>query len=166
MDVYLFGELKEKIKDKKTNPGIPSKLSLEKRDDIENVYDLLDILKIDLDEISHIFINGKYCGPGKIIKSNDRIGLFPKNMALNFVEVEQNNPIRVQIKLNKELKKFDRIRELKLTIPEGSNIRFLLQKLNLDPDLEKLEIKKNGIQITNLQSVLNNEDTISIGLEL
>jgi len=164
MDIYLFGELKEKIKDKKTNPGIPSKFSFEKRDNIENVYDLLKILKIDLNEISHIFINGKYCGPGKILKPNDRIGLFPKNMALNFVEVEQNNPIQVQIRLNKELREFDKIRKLKLNIPEGSNIRFLLHKLNLDPDLEKFEIKKNGNQITNLQSVINNEDSISIEL--
>lgn len=163
IDIYLFGELKEKFDDRKRNPGIPTKYSLDKSEKIKTVYDLLKILKTDLNEISHIFVNGKYCGPGKTLNVNDRIGLFPKNMALNFVEIEQNNPIQVKVRLNKGLKKFDRRKLIRLNLPEGSNIKFLLHKLNLEPDLERFKIKKNGNPINNLKNIVHNEDSIIIG---
>ena len=51
------------------------------------VYDIVEKFAIDEDELSHIFVNGKYCGIEKEVRDGDRVGLFPKNMALMFAEI-------------------------------------------------------------------------------
>lgn len=162
IDTYLYGNLKRKIKNKERNGGIPLKLSLDKNENIDTVYDILRILKIKPREISHIFVNGKYCGPGRQIKAGDRLGLFPRNMGLNFVEIEQNNPISVKIRLSDVINKPNWRRKLRLNIPEGSTIEFLLDKLIFTIDTEKLEIRKNGKKIEDLKSIIHDGDFIII----
>jgi len=162
IETNLYGDLKQKIESKKNNRGIPLKLYLNKSENTDAVYDILRILKIKPREISHIFVNGKYCGPGKQIKAGDRIGLFPKNMGLNFVEIEQNNPISVKIRLSEDINEPNWRRKLRLNIPEGSNIEFLLDKLIFTLDTEKLEIRKNGKKIEDLKSIVHDGDSIII----
>ena len=86
----LYGDLREKGPPLVDEHGIPSTLSLK----VNNFKTILDILKqfnIEPLEISHIFVNGRYCNPSMEIKDGDRIGLFPKRMGLIFLEITQNN---------------------------------------------------------------------------
>jgi hypothetical protein len=69
--------------------GLPVTIKIENTS-IHTVYDILEKFTINEDELSHIFVNGKYCGIGKKVKNGDRVGLFPKNMALIFVEIQLN----------------------------------------------------------------------------
>ena len=51
------------------------------------VYEILKKFAITEEELSHIFVNSRYCGIDKEVNNGDRVGLFPKNMALLFVEI-------------------------------------------------------------------------------
>ncbi|MHA1679050.1 MAG: hypothetical protein ACTSW3_09780 [Promethearchaeota archaeon] len=43
---------------------------------------MLSKLSIEESEVSHIFVNGIYSGKNKKVRDGDRVGLFPKRMAL------------------------------------------------------------------------------------
>ncbi|TXT59438.1 MAG: hypothetical protein BAJALOKI2v1_210039 [Promethearchaeota archaeon] len=160
--LYLYGNLKKEIDSQKSHPGLPAKFEHKVKENETSVKDILKELKIDPNKISHIFVNGKYCGLGKRVKKSDRIGLFPRNMALNFVEIEKNNPIYVKIKILGELANHRNISEFRTRIPEGSTLNYLLQKLNLKKEYENLEISINGEQIKSLEQIIYNEDSLTI----
>ena len=87
--IKLYGKLRENVKDVDLEKGLPVTIKIEDTS-IHAVYDILEKFAINEDELSHIFVNGKYCGIGKRVKNGDRVGLFPKNMALMFVEIQLN----------------------------------------------------------------------------
>jgi len=84
--VKLYGKLRRNFKDVDLERGLPVTLNIE-RSNVHFVYDIVEKFAISEDELSHIFVNGKYCGIGKEIRDGDRVGLFPKNMALMFAEI-------------------------------------------------------------------------------
>lgn len=86
--VKLYGDLRKKTLQHNSNAGAPSTLNLED-DEIKKVFDILKKLTIEETEISHIFVNHKYSKLQKEVKDGDRVGLFPKNMGLIFVEIIQ-----------------------------------------------------------------------------
>ncbi len=85
--VKLYGDLVEKAPQLGNNFGTPSNLIIE-TDEVKSVIDILNKYFITTDEISHIFVNGKYSGLGKEVKNGDRVGIFPKRMGLIFVEIK------------------------------------------------------------------------------
>ena len=84
--IKLYGNLREHVKDVDLERGFPVTFNIEESV-IHFVYDIVEKFAISEDELSHIFVNGKYCGIGKEVKDGDRVGLFPKNMALMFAEI-------------------------------------------------------------------------------
>ena len=90
MILKLYGDLREKGPHLIDKNGIPSTLSL-KVNNFKNILDILKKFNIEPLEISHIFVNGRYCNPNMEIKDGDRIGLFPKRMGLIFLEITKNN---------------------------------------------------------------------------
>ncbi len=84
--VMLYGKLRENVKDVDLENGLPVTLNIEKSN-VYFVYDIIEKFAISEDELSHIFVNSKYCGIGKEIRDGDRVGLFPNNMALMFAEI-------------------------------------------------------------------------------
>ena len=84
--IKLYGKLRENVKGIDLEEGLPATFNIDD-DNIRFVYDILEKFTISEDELSHIFVNGKYCGIGKEIREGDRIALFPTNMALIFVEI-------------------------------------------------------------------------------
>lgn len=85
--VKLYGDLREKLTQINNENGLPSTLNIE-IDGITTVLDILNKFGITQEEISHIFVNSKFSGTKKDIKSGDRIGIFPKRMGLIFVEIK------------------------------------------------------------------------------
>ena len=84
--VKLYGKLREKVKEFNLEEGLPVSFNIEPSE-VHLVYDILEKFEIQQSELSHIFVNGKYSEVGKEVTDGDRIGLFPKNMALLFVEI-------------------------------------------------------------------------------
>lgn len=84
--VKLYGKLKEKVKEFKSDEGFPISMNINP-DEVHIVHDILEKFAIYEEELSHIFVNSKYCGIDKKINNGDRVGLFPRNMALLFVEL-------------------------------------------------------------------------------
>lgn len=84
--IKLYGNLRENVKDVNLKKGLPVTFNVEDRN-IHFVYDIVEKFRIREGDISHIFVNGKFCGIEKEINDGDRVGLFPKNMALIFVEI-------------------------------------------------------------------------------
>ena len=84
IQVKFYGDLKEKIQPQQTTDvGSPSIVNIENKG-INNVSDVLKMYSIEENEISHIFINGKYSGISKKINFGDKviIAIFPKNMGV------------------------------------------------------------------------------------
>ena len=84
--VKLYGKLRENVKDVDLERGLPVTLNIESSN-VHYIYDIVEKFAISEDELSHIFVNGKYYGIGKEVRDGDRVGLFPKNMALMFAEI-------------------------------------------------------------------------------
>ncbi|MHA1195845.1 MAG: MoaD/ThiS family protein [Promethearchaeota archaeon] len=81
IQVKLFGDLRSKVKEKPIEGALPTRISLDESG-IERVSDILSKLSIEESEVSHIFVNGIYSGKNKKVRDGDRVGLFPKRMAL------------------------------------------------------------------------------------
>ena len=158
--VKLYGELKDKLKEQSYSAGTPSTAYF-KDNEIEVVSDILKKLNIDGSEISHIFVNGKYCGSGKQLNEGDRLGLFPKNMALNFIEIARNNLIYITVKLFADLRKFGAPKSI-IYIPEGSTLKNVLKKYKISRDKQKLIILINRKPCYDNNFVLKNGDTIAL----
>ena len=86
----MYGKLRENVKDVDLEKGLPFTLKIEESN-VHIVNDIVDKFAIREDELSHIFVNGKYCGIGKEVREGDRVGLFPKNMALMFAEIRDKS---------------------------------------------------------------------------
>ena len=80
IQVKFYGDLKEKIQQQTNDVGSPSIVHIENK--INNVSDVLKMYTIEENEISHIFINGKYSGISKKINFGDKVAIFPKNMGV------------------------------------------------------------------------------------
>ena len=88
--IKLYGKLRENVRVVDLERGLPVTLNIE-LSNVHFVYDIVEKFAISEDELSHIFVNGKYCGIGKKIRDGDRVGLFPKNMALIFAEIRDKS---------------------------------------------------------------------------
>lgn len=160
--VVLYGVLKKRIKSTNQDPGSLLKLKLNTKEKSYTIYDILKELDLKENEISHIFVNGNYCGMGTQLTDGDRVGLFPKEMALIFAEIEKNNAIQIRIRLPKNLQKKFQKSEAFLTIPKGSNLRYLLKKINLLKDLRDLQIFVNESEVQELIFILQEGDFVKI----
>ncbi len=79
INVRLFGELKS------IAPGLDKSGIIglmEVGEDLGNIQELLDYLGLDLEQTSHLFLNGDYSGPGRPIEDGDTVSVFPRDMAL------------------------------------------------------------------------------------
>jgi hypothetical protein len=82
-------------------------------------------------------------------------------MGLIFAEIEKNHAIAVIIQLKNELKNFRKPSEFIIRIPKGSNINYLLERLNL-LKFEDIEIFVNERKVLDIETVLNEQDRVQI----
>jgi len=162
ISVKLYGDLGKKFPHKRYSIGIPHTLEIE-TDMLKTVLDIIKDLDINSDEISHIFINGIYSGPGKLVKKGDRVGIFPKRMGLMFKEITQIKSIYVKIILHDRLRKFGPT-EAVIDLPEGSTIKSILNKYRISQLNDRLEIIINGKPIHNINYVIKDWDNMAIFL--
>jgi len=80
IQVKLFGDLRKKTQ-QQISGSSSLKLSINNIN-LNRVKDILRKFSIEEDEVSHIFVNGRYSGFKKNVKNGDAISLFPKNMGL------------------------------------------------------------------------------------
>jgi len=125
------------------------------------VSDILDELGISESEISHIFVNNQYCGIGKKVNNGDRIGIFPKNMAIMFAEIPKINAIYITVKLFANLREYGPSKSL-MDVPEGSTIKTLIKKYNIPKKEGKLITLINGQPCHENDCVLHDGDTVAI----
>ena len=85
--IKLYEDLRKKIDHLPSYHRETNTLNIE-INNIKNVLDILDKLMINKEEISHIFVNNKYSKLEKEVKNGDRVGIFPKRMAILFVEIK------------------------------------------------------------------------------
>jgi len=85
--IKLYGDLRKKVDNLPSYHRETNTLNIE-INNIKNVLDILDKLRINKEEISHIFVNNKYSKLEKEVKNGDRVGIFPKRMAILFVEIK------------------------------------------------------------------------------
>ncbi|MFX1586635.1 MAG: MoaD/ThiS family protein [Promethearchaeota archaeon] len=159
--VVLYGDLK-KDQQGANRDSSPLLISI-KNNEIKTVYDILENLNIKEEKVSHIFVNHKYCGPGKEMKEGDRIALFPKRMALMFVEIPQSNSIEVRVMLSADLRKYGPEKSV-IAVPEGSNLRRIFEKYNITKEERNLTTKINGIACYDKKYVLKNGDLVSFNI--
>lgn len=81
MDVKLYGKLRELA------PNLDSRTSTVGVMEIDmetpaRVSDILEELKLENDEISHVFVNGTYSSVTRKLKENDKVAIFPVDMGL------------------------------------------------------------------------------------
>ena len=88
--IKLYGKLGENLKNVDLEKGLPVTFNIEESD-VHFVHEIVEKFAISEDNLSHIFVNGKYCGIGKNIRDGDRVGMFPKNMALMFAEIRDKS---------------------------------------------------------------------------
>ncbi|MFX0026399.1 MAG: MoaD/ThiS family protein [Candidatus Hermodarchaeota archaeon] len=162
IEVLLYGDLKQTDQQGVNRDSNPLLIKI-KNNEIKTVYDILENLDINEEKVSHIFVNHKYCGPGKEIKEGDRVALFPKRMALMFVEIPQSNSIEVRVKLSADLRKYGPEESI-IAIPEGSNIRKIFEKYNITKEGRSLTIMINGIACHDKKWVLKNGDLITFSI--
>jgi len=155
--VKLYGKLSERGKENVREKGLPATLDIEIRDSI-TIVDILQRLKIEEKEISHIFLNGVYIGPGTQIKVGDRIGIFPTNMALMFAEIPDLNSIHITVKTFK----INGEPEFHIKIPRGSLLNSIIRKLNLSNQFPNYKILVNGKHSEDYHSVIMANDVIEI----
>ena len=156
----LYGNLREKVKGADLKKGFPITLNIE-GNKIHTALDIINKFKIEENEISHIFINGKYCGPGKEIRDGDRVGLFPKKMSLMFVEIPNLNSIYITVKLFANLRKYGAPKSI-IEIPEGSTIKSVLKKLKIPNEEKKLIFMVNGSPRYDRNLVIKDKDTLAV----
>ena len=158
--VKIYGSLRERVKQQEIETGLPITMKLVE-DNLTNVNDLLERINIKENEISHIFVNGAYCGSGKEVKEGDRIGLFPKKMAIIFAEIPHLNSIKITVKLFATLRKYGPDKSY-IEIPEGSTINTVLKKIALPKEVKNLILMVNGLPQYDRNLVLNHHDTLAI----
>ncbi|TFG12496.1 MAG: hypothetical protein EU535_06135 [Promethearchaeota archaeon] len=160
LKVKLYGTLKEKVSKSILTGENSDKLNINGKENLR-VSDVLDVLGLSESVISHIFVNNKYCGFGKEIKNGDRIGIFPKNMAIMFAEIPKINAIYVTVKLFASLRDYGPSKSL-MDVPEGSTIKSLLKKFNIPKKEGKLITLINGQPCHENDCVLHDGDIVAI----
>jgi molybdopterin converting factor small subunit len=161
LTLKLYGSLREKVGNHNLEFAIPNTQILDSNE-FSNLLDILRRFKIREDEISHVFVNGKYCGIGKEINDGDRVGIFPKNMALMFAEIPHSNSIKITVKLFAMLRKYGDPKRY-LEVPEGTTIKSVLKIIKLPKEEKKnLILMVNGLPKYNRNLVLKNHDTLAI----
>ncbi len=160
IQVKLFGDLREKARQQGYDMRALNMINLE-NDGIETIFDILKKFLIKESEVSHIFVNGKYCRPGKKVRDGDRVGLFPQNMGLIFLEIVKNNSIYIKIKLFADLQKYGPAQSV-IDLPEGSTLKLVLEKYKIPQEKMKLIILVNGRPCYEKDFVLRNGDVIAI----
>ncbi|MHA2430583.1 MAG: MoaD/ThiS family protein [Promethearchaeota archaeon] len=160
MNLILYGDLKHEEQQKTNKGSSPLKINIS-NSEINTVYDVLEKLNIEENKVSHIFVNHNYCGPGKEIKEGDRVALFPKRMALIFVEIPQSNSIEVRVKLSADLRKYGPEESI-IAIPEGSTLITIFKKYNITKEERNLTTLINGIACHDKQCVLKRGDVVSL----
>lgn len=160
LQVKLYGDLKKKVQYKALDVGFPTKFNIED-ESIENVSDILKKLVIAESEISHIFVNGKYSEFRRKVRNGDRVGLFPKNMALIFLEIAVDKYISVNIKLEGNLKDCNTFESM-IEIPEGSTVKSILKKFKISNEKNNLKIIINEKTCYGKNTVLNDGDSVVI----
>jgi len=158
--VKLYGDLRKKEPQQNSFEGAPSTMNIED-DGIETIFDILKKFSIEETEISHIFVNHKYSGPGKEVRDGDRVGLFPRNMALIFEEIVRNNSILITIKLFSDLQKY-RPAQSEIELPEGSTINSIREKYKISTKSKKFIIMVNGRPCYEDDFVVKDGDNVSI----
>jgi len=160
--VILYGNLKEK-------QGSDIGASPYKKEidgvNIISVADILKIFNIEIIEVSHIFVNSKYCGPGKEVKNGDRVGIFPKNMGVMFVEIPYSNSIQVSVKIIGELQKYG-ISKSTIFLPEGSSGNAVLKRYGISLSSQKIRFEVNGRLYNINDYVLEDNDFVVISSTL
>jgi molybdopterin synthase sulfur carrier subunit len=160
LKVKLYGTLKEKLNTQALSGEDSEKLKINGKENLR-VADVLDTLGISESEISHIFVNSRYSGIGKKVKEGDRIGIFPKNMAVMFAEIPKISAIYVTVKLFANLREYGPSK-LVVDVPEGSTVRSLFKKLNIPKKEGKLISLINGQPCHENDCVLNDGDLVAI----
>jgi len=160
LKVKLYGTLKEKVKKSVLTGENSDILNINGKENIR-VSDTLNALGISESEISHIFVNNKYCGIGKEIKNGDRIGIFPKNMAIMFAEIPKINAIYVTVKFFANLREYGPSKSL-VDVPEGSTVKTLIKKFNIPKKEGKLITLINGQPCHENDCVLHDGDIVAI----
>jgi molybdopterin converting factor small subunit len=160
LKVKLYGTLREKLNTQVMVGEDSEKLKINGRENLR-VIDLLNVLGISESEISHIFVNSRYSGSGKDIKEGDRIGIFPKNMAIMFAEIPRISAIYVTVKLFANLREYGPLKSV-VDVPEGSTIKSLFKKFNIPKKEGKLISLINGQPCHENNCVLNDGDLVAI----
>lgn len=80
MQVKLFGDLRKTV-EPEISGGAPVILQLD-TPKIKQVSDIIALLHLTEEAVSHIFVNSQYAGLKKSISDGDIVALFPKNMGL------------------------------------------------------------------------------------
>lgn len=79
--VILYGDLKKRAR--KLDDATETIGSIEfEESELDTIQDVMKHLDIDIDEVSHIFLNREYSHHEREIDEGDRLALFPKDMAL------------------------------------------------------------------------------------
>lgn len=81
MEVRLYGDLREYGEEFDEQSESIGLLDITP-EGIETVKGLLEHLKIDSSEVSHIFVNREYSSLEKQVSGDDRVAIFPKDMGL------------------------------------------------------------------------------------
>ncbi|MFX0057963.1 MAG: MoaD/ThiS family protein [Candidatus Hodarchaeota archaeon] len=158
--VVLFGDLNDKGFQKPDQESKPATFNMQVNG-IKNVYDILEKLNIKESEISHIYVNYQYSGPGKEVKDGARVALFPRRMAIMFAEIPHLNSIEVMVKLFADLRKYGPEKSITY-VPEGSTTRKIIEKYNIPKKEGNLIILINGIPCHSKNCILKAGDVIAI----
>jgi molybdopterin converting factor small subunit len=160
LKVKLYGILKGKMNTQLFSGENSGKLNIDGKENLR-VSDLLEALSISESEISHIFVNNRYCGIGKEIKEGDHIGIFPKNMAIMFAEIPKISAIYVTVKLFANLREYGPPKSV-IDVPEGSNIKILINKYKIPKNEGKLITLINGQPCHKNDCILHDGDVVAI----
>jgi molybdopterin synthase sulfur carrier subunit len=160
LKVKLYGTLKDKMKAQALTSKDSEILKINSKENLR-ISDVLDELDISESEISHIFVNSRYSGIGKEVKEGDRIGIFPKNMAIMFAEIPKISAIYVTVKLFANLREYGPSKSV-VDLPEGSTVKSLFKKFNVPKKEGKLISLINGQPCYENDCVLNDGDLVAI----
>lgn len=79
VEVHLYGRLKEHLGPR---PAWEEAVVHVPVDDGATIADVLAALGIGPEEVSHLFLNAEYSGLRRKVRPGDRLGVFPREMAL------------------------------------------------------------------------------------
>ena len=78
--VKFFGDLRKKVQPD-IKGSMPLKFSIDNTG-VDRISDILEKYSIEGNEVIHIFVNGRYSGLTKKVKSGDIVAIFPRNMSV------------------------------------------------------------------------------------